>query len=127
MFADIPDDGPYYIRIDPQDTWSADQTMAMVIAPIIRQMRQRKMGVPPAFLPDDFISHQLVFDFINDPVSKHAEETRAEERWEATLEEMAKAFESISFGLIGNIDSAEREALYRALQNFTQHYFSFWE
>lgn len=126
MFVDIPDSGPYYIRVDQHDTWSADQTMAMVIAPVIRQMAARKMGIPSTFLPTDCYDNQFTFDFLDNAAARQAEEDRAKALWFSMLDDMARAFERVADGMVG-CHLTERRAIQQAIHNFATNYFHFWD
>lgn len=35
-----------YVRIDPSDTWSMDQTLAQIILPMLKQLKETKHGAP---------------------------------------------------------------------------------
>lgn len=34
------------VKIDPWDTWSADHTLALIIAPLLQKMKEDKQGAP---------------------------------------------------------------------------------
>jgi len=34
------------VQIDPWDTWSADHTLALIIAPVLQKMKDDKQGAP---------------------------------------------------------------------------------
>lgn len=74
--------GPYRknrkveIKIDKYDTWSMDQTLALIILPMLMQLKETKHGSP--YVDDD----DLPTDFIGD----------IHERWGYILNEMIWAF-----------------------------------
>ena len=90
------------IRIDKYDTWSMDHTLALIILPMLKQLKETKHGSPMVDLEDvpenlrytqteDYDS-QLTFEFYNDEnVAKI--DCDIHRRWEWILDEMIWAFE----------------------------------
>lgn len=79
------------IRIDPFDTWSADHTLALIIVPILKQLKATKHGAP-------------MVD--NEDVPEHLRSTSAPStidhvdanhflRWDWVMDEMIWAMEQI--------------------------------
>ena len=90
------------VRIDNYDTWSMDHTLAHIILPMLKQLRDTKHGSPMVDLEDvpehmrtttteDWDS-QKVFDFYNEDVSEGYD---IHKRWDWVLNEMIFAFEHI--------------------------------
>jgi hypothetical protein len=78
------------IRIDRQDTWSMDHTLAPIILPMLVQLKAKKHGAP--FVDNEDVPEELqaTKDEYNkgpDAGPKHFE------RWEWVLDEMIWAFE----------------------------------
>lgn len=61
-----------YIKIDKYDTWGMDTTLAMIVVPMLKQLKATKRGVP--------------YDL-------------TEEEWNVILDEMIWAFTEIAAGL----------------------------
>jgi hypothetical protein len=81
-----------YVRIDRYDTWSMDDTLAVIVLPMLKQLKATKHGAPHV---DDFDTPQHLW-------STHAKELKQEEwdtdsnwqaRWDYVLDEMIWAFE----------------------------------
>ena len=80
----------HYVKIEPQDTWSLDHTLAHIILPALRQLRATQHGsgqvdledVPPELHPK--ITPCAANNFADDTVH---------ERWAWVMDEMIWAFE----------------------------------
>ena len=124
MFIRIPDfSSPQfpYIRIDDEDTFSLDVTLASIIVPMLRHYKNASVGFPGDFLPTDH--RQLCFDFID----ADAEHEQAEKLWFAALDQMIAAFErfaSDSGALLD--DEAEKQVTQRGLDLFARYYSALW-
>jgi len=68
-----------YVKIDRYDTWNMDHTLALIILPMLKQLRATKHGIPGSFIHDG-----------KDGDKEFAE---AELRWNAVMDEMIWAFE----------------------------------
>lgn len=84
------------VQIDPWDTYSLDHTLALIIAPALRQLRNLKHGVPnnmPAmeYGTEDWRG-QTCFDFYQED-DQHIEV--AEQEWNKIMDHMIWAFEQI--------------------------------
>ena len=94
------------IQIDEWDTWSMDHTLALIVLPMLKQLKKTKHGsaqvdmddVPPEMRmtsTEDW-DDQLVFDFYNDPeLSKQNIQCDIHDRWNWVMDEMIFAFEFI--------------------------------
>lgn len=70
------------VKIHKHDTWNMDQTLAHIIAPMLRQLKQTNCAAPPVNLED---------------VPEHLHGGEADfyyERWDWVLDEMIFAFET---------------------------------
>ena len=81
------------IRIDRQDTWSMDHTLAPIILPMLKQLKENKHGAPNIDMTD--VPQNLR---INDPESKAYWDTgevdeKFFDRWDWVMDEMIWAFE----------------------------------
>ena len=81
------------IRIDRQDTWSMDHTLAPIILPMLKHLKENKQGAPNIDMTD--VPQNLR---INDPESKAYWDTgevdeKFFDRWDWVMDEMIWAFE----------------------------------
>ena len=94
-----------YVKIDHYDTWSMDSTLAPIILPMLKQLRDTKHGSPQVD-PDDLPEYmrttttedwdsQSVFDFYNEKQSDgyDIDGYDVHKKWEWVLNEMIFAFE----------------------------------
>ncbi len=80
-FLDVVHPKIDYVKIDRWDTWSMDHTLAQIILPMLKQLKETKHGVPS--------------DFIYDSNGKEIPFKRAERMWDNTLDRMIWSFEQI--------------------------------
>ena len=94
----------FKIKIDGYDTWSMDHTLAPIILPMLKQLKETKHGSPIVELKDVPVemrtthhedwTQQLVFDFYKEEGSD-TEWDMLHKRWEWILDEMIWAFEQL--------------------------------
>lgn len=93
----------YTVEIDPWDSWNADVTLAHIIAPLLRQLKETKHGYPASM---------------------------TDTRWDEILDEMIWAFEykSNNFDSLmdKNIDETQQR-LNAAFKLFGQYYENLWD
>ena len=91
------------VKIDRWDTWNMDETLAHIILPMLKQLKETKHGSPHVDMEDvpeslrydtteDYES-QLCFDWYHDE-STEKKDCNVHTRWEWVLNEMIFAFES---------------------------------
>ena len=91
-----------YVKIDYYDTWSMDSTLAPIILPMLKQLRDTKHGSPQVD-PDDLPEYmrttttedwdsQSVFDFYNE---EQPDGYDVHKKWDWVLNEMIFAFEHL--------------------------------
>ena len=89
--------GPRRINIEIEnfDTWSLDNTMALIILPALIQLKHTKHGVPSAFVNDMAESYhdQYVFDFIKEDANEVFEKGCA--KWDEVLDKMIWSFQQL--------------------------------
>lgn len=66
------------VRIDPQDTWSMDHTLALIILPMLKQLKEKQIGSP--IVADEDVPKKLL-------------KADAFKRWNWVIDEMIFAFE----------------------------------
>jgi hypothetical protein len=83
------------VQIDNYDTWSLDNTLALIIYPALLQLKATKQGVPNEFASEP-VSNQETFDFYQE--SYDDEWKQGLERWDETLDKMIWSFEQLIKG-----------------------------
>lgn len=79
------------VKLDPWDTWSADSTLAYIIAPMLKQLKETKHGAPHVDdedVPDDIRSVKDKSTLDPGEIDKYFFN-----RWDYVLDEMIWAFE----------------------------------
>jgi len=86
------------IQIDNYDTWSLDNTLAMIILPALIQLKLTKHGVPGEFVNNvgGDLDRNYVFDFIYDDEKRVFEESC--NKWNETMDKMIWSFQQIVDG-----------------------------
>jgi hypothetical protein len=93
------------IKIDPYDTWSMDCTLALIVLPMLKQLKKTKHGSPLVDLEDvpenlrvtttEDWDDQKTFDFYHkDKKIKKKEWNILHERWDWVMNEMIYALQS---------------------------------
>lgn len=81
------------VKIDPWDTWSMDHTLAPIILPMLKQLKETKHGAPDVDMkdvPKELRANKKQIDAYNE---KGDLDPKFFERWEWVLDEMIWAFE----------------------------------
>jgi hypothetical protein len=84
-----------YVKIDGWDTWSLDHTLALIILPALKQLKEQKHGYPLVAdedAPEEIRSYKC--QVIIDDMSTGWDDF-AEQRWDYVLDEMIFAFEHL--------------------------------
>lgn len=76
------------IHIDPYDTWSMDNTLALIILPMLKQLKQTKHGSP--MVDDEDVPSQLRHG------NKDCDDNWVHYKWDFVLNEIIWAFEQIN-------------------------------
>lgn len=86
-----------FIDIEKFDTWSMDHTLALIILPMLLQLKDTKNGVPNDLVQvgGEEYDQQYSFDFYTET---HTEAFNlAVKRWDDILDKMIWSFEQIAF------------------------------
>lgn len=114
-----------YVKIDRWDTWNTDSTLAPIILPMLKQLRDTKHGSPIVDMEDvppemrststQEWDDQSVFEFYNESevIAKHDVHTR----WSWVLDEMIFAFESYTYDWEEKYRSGEHDIQWKKLEN----------
>jgi hypothetical protein len=76
------------VRIDPYDTWSMDNTLALIILPMLKQLKATKQGSP--FVDDEDVPEHMRHSC---PEYYETDDPWIHYKWEWVLNEMIWAFE----------------------------------
>ena len=79
------------VRIDEWDTWSMDDTLAHIILPMLRQLRENNHGAP--WVDDDDVPDNIKTSFSKPKENDWDLDDNHFKRWEWVLDEMIFAFE----------------------------------
>jgi hypothetical protein len=81
-----------YVKVDRWDTWSADHTMALVIFPVLKQLKEQKTG--HCFIQDEDVPEEMRSDKVPPPEGGGWDDN-SEKRFDWVLDEMIWAFEHL--------------------------------
>ncbi len=82
------------VRIDNYDTWSMDHTLAYIILPMLKQLKETKQGGPYVY-PEDVPTELRPTKKELTAYTKNGEtDSKFFERWDWVMDEMIFAFES---------------------------------
>jgi hypothetical protein len=110
-----------YVKIDKYDTWNADHTLAMVILPVLKQIKETKRGAP-------IVSDEDVPDEIK---SMNAPRTESDwdidefyfKRFDYVLDEMIWSFEE----LLDRDNDIDYERINNGLRLFGKYFRGLWD
>ena len=80
-----------YVKIDRWDTWSMDHTLADIILPMLKQLKETKHGSP--FVDDEDVPDELKSTNAPPKVNEYDVDENHFKRWDWVLDEMIFAFE----------------------------------
>jgi len=79
-----------YVKIDPWDTWSMDSTLAYIILPMLKQLKETQHGA--GYVYDDDVPEELKSTSAPPKEDEWATDDNHFKRWEWVLDEMIFAF-----------------------------------
>lgn len=93
------------IRLHPYDIWNLDETLSIIILPLLKQLKAAKHGSPQVDLTDvpehlqytastDAAFKQIPFDFYDDDTAEE-QYPSLHDRWEWVLDEIIWTFEQL--------------------------------
>ena len=106
------------IRIDKWDTWSMDNTLALIVLPMLKQLKETNHG-----------SVQVDLDDVP-PEMKKDDESDIHDRWDWVMDEMIFAFESIvdeNSRYSQEFDPAVEDRVANGLKLFGKYYRGLWD
>ena len=81
------------ITIDEYDTWSMDHTLALLIVPMLKQLKSTKHGAP--FIDDEYVPEHLRSTSAAPKENEWDTDTNHFKRWDYVIDEMIWAMEQI--------------------------------
>lgn len=81
------------IRIDKFDTWSADHTLALIIVPMLKQLKATKHGAP--YVDDEDVPEHLRSTSAPPPDDPWDVDDNHFKRWDWVMDEMIWAMEQV--------------------------------
>lgn len=81
------------IRIDPFDTWSTDHTLALIIVPMLKQLKDTKKGAP--LTDDEDVPEHLQSTAVPPKVDLWDVDANHFKRWDWIMDEMIWAMEQV--------------------------------
>ncbi|NBP02680.1 MAG: hypothetical protein EBU90_21685 [Proteobacteria bacterium] len=82
-----------YVKIDRWDTWSMDSTLAHIILPMLKQLRDTKHGAP--LVEDEDVPDELKSTSAPPKENEYDVDDNHFKRWDWVLDEMIFAFEHL--------------------------------
>ncbi len=80
-----------YVHIDAWDTWDMDASLAPIILPMLKQLKETKQGAP--FVYNEDVPENLHTDYTGEEAISEPFEERWFARWDYVLDEMIWAFQ----------------------------------
>ena len=118
------------VHIDRWDTWNMDHTLALIVLPMLKQLKETKHGSP-------YVDDEDVPEFIRSttaPPRENEWDTDAYHfiRWEWVLEEMIFAFENIleddwTYSLDKETRDMYNDRVENGLRLFGKYYRALWD
>lgn len=124
------------VRIDPSDTWSLDSTLALIVTPMLRQLKNTQHGAPEVdkedvpeelrasgdtFLMWDYVLNEMIWAF----------EQKLVDGWEASYFEVTRAPESpfgVSLTLLDKEGlAAHQDRMTNGFRLFGKYYEGLWD
>ena len=81
------------IHIDRYDTWNMDHTLALIIVPMLKQLKESGHGVP--YIDDEDVPEELRSTAASPKENEWDVDDNHEKRWEWVIDEMIWAFTEI--------------------------------
>jgi hypothetical protein len=115
-----------YVRIDPWDTWSMDHTLAMIVLPMLRQLKATSHGAP--LVDDEDVPEEL--RSTSAPPRENDWDTDANHfrRWDWVMDEMIFAFETkCNDNYVFEISEEDRQRVRNGFRLFGKYYEGLWD
>lgn len=81
------------VKLDRWDTWNADDTLAIIILPLLKQLKEQKQGSP--FVDDEDVPEHLRSTVVPAKVNVWDTDANFHKRWEWLIDELIWTFEQL--------------------------------
>lgn len=125
------------VKIDPWDTWSMDYTLAYIILPMLKQLKETKHGsplvddcdVPEKLRMGDFDPYGLQLDLFGDEELQLVYDNVLHQKWDWVMNEMIWAFDLLCDDdqWEWQYETATAERMDNALRLFGKYYRGLWD
>jgi len=120
------------IHIDDHDCWNLDYTLALIIVPCLKKLKEQKHGTP---YTDDKDVPKALRSTSAPPLTKEQLDTghtdaNFEKRWEWIIDEMIFAFQAVlddNLDIKFNRDKAIMDRCENGRRLFAKYYYSLWD
>lgn len=115
-----------YVRIDPWDTWSMDHTLALIVLPMLQQLKATNHGAP--LVDDEDVPEPL--RSTSAPPRENEWDTDANHfrRWDWVMDEMIFAFETkLNDDYIINSTPEDRQRVSNGFRLFGKYFEGLWD
>jgi len=82
-----------FVRVDTYDTWNADHTLALIIGPLLKALKDDKCGAP--LVADEDVPEHLRSTAVPKPENEWDTDDNHFKRWDWVLDEMIWTMEQI--------------------------------
>lgn len=117
------------VRIDNYDTWSMDHTLAHIVTPMLKQLKEKNHGAP--YVADEDVPEHLRKAAAPPTENEWDTDDNHFKRWDWVMNEMIFAFESKLTDWDANFDWDERRVVEERIQNgfvlFGKYYQGLWD
>lgn len=117
------------VRIDNYDTWSMDYTLAHIVTPMLKQLKEKKHGAP--FVDDEDVPEYLRKSAAPPTKNEWDTDDNHFKRWDWVMDEMIFAFENKLNDDWDGIEWEERRVIEERMQNgfvlFGKYFQSLWD
>lgn len=125
----IPDPNSYIsprIKIDPWDSWSVDYTLALIIVPLLKQLKDTTHGAPNT--DDSDVPEDLKSTSAPEKENEWDVDDNWFKRWDWIIDEMIWAFEAIIKDDYHYWNSKEyQDRIENGLRLFGKYYRGLWD
>lgn len=109
-----------HVRIDPWDIWSMDHTLALVILPMLKQLKEQKHGAP--LVDDEDVPEHIRSTAAREPTEEekdwHCPDEHHFARWDWVLDEMIFSFNcSVDDSWEEQFHSGDSDLAFKRLEN----------
>jgi hypothetical protein len=114
-----------YVKIDYWDTWNADHTLALIILPMLKQLKETKHGSP--LVDDEDVPEELKSTSTLPKENEWDTDSNVHKRWDWVMDEMIFAFDNIVNNDIHVYDEEIELRARNGFRLFGKYYRGLWD